>query len=99
VKGLIGQSIKIKPSCSLKPTLEIVVPWLICARLCDFVLSGGVETSEKPQDNCNGVHIARECNELSKLISVDINVLLLLEVLAGFEGHKHGGCLILWAED
>jgi hypothetical protein len=46
VKSLIGQSIEVKPS-GLKPTLEIIVLRLICARLCDFVLSGGVEASAK----------------------------------------------------
>jgi hypothetical protein len=43
VKSLIGQSIEVEPLCGL----EIVVLWSICARLCDFVLSGGVEASVK----------------------------------------------------
>jgi hypothetical protein len=47
VKSLIGQLIEVEPLCGLKPTLEIVVLWSICARLCNFVLSGGVETSVK----------------------------------------------------
>jgi hypothetical protein len=46
-KILIGESIGIELTCGLKPALEIVVLWLICARLCDFVLSGGVEASAK----------------------------------------------------
>jgi hypothetical protein len=44
---LIGESIEIKSMCGLKPALEIVVLWLICARLHDFVLSRGLETLEK----------------------------------------------------
>jgi hypothetical protein len=81
---------------SLKPALEIVVLQSICARLCDFVLRGGLETSVKLENDCNGVSIDRECDELSKLISVCINISLPLEVSVGFE---HGGHLILWAEN
>jgi hypothetical protein len=47
VRSLVGQSIEVEPLCGLKPTLEIVVLRSICARLCDFVLSGGVEASVK----------------------------------------------------
>jgi hypothetical protein len=44
---LIGKSIEIESTCGLKPALEIVVLWSICARLRDFVLSGGLKTSAK----------------------------------------------------
>jgi hypothetical protein len=44
---LIGGSIEIESTCSLKSALEVIVLWLICARLCDFVLSSGVEISAK----------------------------------------------------
>jgi hypothetical protein len=44
---LIGESVEIESMCGLKPTLEIIVLWLICARLCNFVLSGGVEALAK----------------------------------------------------
>jgi hypothetical protein len=79
VKILIGQLIEVEPSCGLKPTLEIVVLWSICARLCDFVLRSGVETSAKLWNNCDGVCVAREC-ELSELIGVHIDVSHPLEV-------------------
>jgi hypothetical protein len=46
-ESLVGELIEIKSRCGLKPALEIIVLWSICARLCDFVLSRGLETSAK----------------------------------------------------
>jgi hypothetical protein len=72
---------------------------LIHARLSDFVLDGGVETSSKLEDDCNGVCVPREHYELPKLIDVGINVSLPLEIPIGLEGHERNGCLVLRAEN
>jgi hypothetical protein len=68
---------------------------LISARLRNSVLSGGLQTSVKLQDNCDGVHVTRECNELAKLVSVRIDISLPLEVLVRFRGHEHSCHLCL----
>jgi hypothetical protein len=84
--------------CGLKPALEIIVLWSICARLCNFVLHSGLETLVKLENYCYG-GVAKECDKLSKLISVHVDVSLPLEVPVRFEGYECGGHLILWAEN
>jgi hypothetical protein len=95
VKHLVCQSVKVKPLCSLEPALEIIVLWSISARRSDIVLGGGMKTSVKLQDDCDVVHIARECNKLPELIGVCVNVSPPLEVVVKFEHHQSGGHLIL----
>jgi hypothetical protein len=42
VESFVCKAVEVKPSCSLEPTLEVIVLQLISARLSDFVLGGGV---------------------------------------------------------
>jgi hypothetical protein len=46
----------------------------------------------------DGVGVAREVDEVLKLVDVRLYILFGLEVLIGFELHEHHGCLVLWAE-
>jgi hypothetical protein len=64
VESFICKAVEVEPLHSLEPTLEVIVLRSIGARLSDFVLGNGVKTSVKLQDDCNGIHIARECDDV-----------------------------------
>jgi hypothetical protein len=45
VESFICKAIEIEPTCSLEPTIGIIVIWLICTTLSDLILDSGVKTS------------------------------------------------------
>jgi hypothetical protein len=57
-----------------------------------------IQASVEFQDNGDGVGITGHIDEILKLIDICFYISLALKVVVRLEAHKHGHCLVLWAE-
>src|SRR3979490_134958 len=98
VKRLVGQPIQVETAGCFVPAVGVIVRRPVCARFRNPVLCGGIETSAKLDYDRQGIGVAREVDEVAKLIYIHVHCPTTLEVPLRLQAHEGGGGLIFEAE-